>query len=388
MPTQTPLAWKNLTHDLRRLAVAVSGVGFAVVLIFIELGFMNALLESTVQILVRLNGDLMIVNAARYAMPAREMMDLRVVAQARGVQGVKAAFPVYIETLGVLRERGRRGYPIRVIAFEPDDGVLNLGPDAKLATQLREPGTALTDRTNRSKYRIPKASEDLADFDAELSGEKIRLVGQFHLGIDFVNDGNLVMSPRSLATYFPRRAGGRDPLSMVDVGVVQVADDADVVDVQKQLQAVLGSNVRVMTKAEILKREMNFWRTSVPVGFIFLVGVYMGFVVGVIICYQIIYSDIADHMSEFATLKAMGYTNPYFLRMVLNQSLYLSVMGFLPGALLSYVCYQIISAVTGLTMHLSFATAALVLLVTMLMCVVSGLLAVRKLLSLDPAELF
>ena len=114
----------------------------------------------------------------------------------------------------------------------------------------------------------------------------------------------------------------------------------------------------------------------------------MGFVVGVIICYQIIYSDIAGQMREFATLKAMGYTNPYFVKLVLQQALYLALLGFLPGVILSYACYLAMSAVTGLTMEMSAIMAALVLLVTMLMCVISGVLAVRKVLSLDPAELF
>jgi putative ABC transport system permease protein len=133
---------------------------------------------------------------------------------------------------------------------------------------------------------------------------------------------------------------------------------------------------------------MAFWRSNAPVGYIFLVGVYVGFVVGVIICYQIIYSDINDHMREFATLKAMGYTNRYFLTLVLCQSFYLSLIGFVPGLAVSFLCYKALSAITGLTMHLTIQESLLVLLVTMAMCIVSGMLAVRKLLALDPAELF
>ena len=388
MPAHTPLAWKNLTHDRARLAVAASGVGFAVVLIFIELGFMNALLESTVQILRSLNGQLVIASSAKYALPAREQFDLRRVVQAQGVPGVKAAIPVYIETFGALREPGSRGYPIRVLAFDPDNHVFQVDIPAELVSQLRAPGTALADVANRGKYRIPRRDEELAKYSAELCGRQIRLVGQFHLGIDFANDGNLVMTPANFAKYFPHRAPGRDPLSLVDLAIVQLQSNADPKVVQQTLRASLGSNVDVLTKDELIRREMTFWRTSAPVGYIFLVGVYMGFVVGVIICYQIIYSDIAAHMREFATLKAMGYTNPYFIKLVLRQALYLSLMGFLPGAILSYVCYMGMSAMTGLTMEMSAIMAMSVLFVTMLMCVVSGFLAVRKLLSLDPAELF
>ena len=393
MLTKTPLAWKNLTHDPRRLAVAVSGVGFAVVLIFVELGFMNALLESTVQILRKLNGQLVIISSAKYAMPARESFDLRRVSQAAGIPGVRAAYPVYIEGFGVLRKQGERGYPIRVLAFDLDEDVVQLGAITPPDVDLRSPETALTDVANRGKYRIPKGDDQLSQFDAEFCDRQIRLVGTFHLGIDFANDGNLVMSPATFARFFPMRVPGGDPLSRADLGVVQLEEGADPLVVQQSLRDAFhrdspGHDVDVFTKDELIQREMTFWRTSAPIGYIFLIGVYMGFVVGVIICYQIIYSDIADHMREFATLKAMGYTNAYFVMLVLRQSLYLSVMGFVPGAVLSYACYKAMSGLTGLTMEMTPTTAITVLLVTMLMCVVSGFLAVRKLLSLDPAELF
>src|ERR1700733_4014280 len=119
---QTPLAWKNLTHNSRRMAVAVSGVGFAVLLIFMELGFLNALLESTVQVLRMLDGELFVISSAKYSLPARERFDIRRVHQSRGIAGVKGVYPFYMETLGaVLRQRQSRGYPIRVLAFHEDD---------------------------------------------------------------------------------------------------------------------------------------------------------------------------------------------------------------------------------------------------------------------------
>ena len=119
-----------------------------------------------------------------------------------------------------------------------------------------------------------------------------------------------------------------------------------------------------------------------------MVGATMGFVVGVVICYQIVYADIADHMREFATLKAIGYGSRYFLGLVLQQCLYLSVLGFLPGLAVSFLAYKILERVTGLTMELSLLLALSVLGVTAAMCVISGLLAVSKLIAADPADLF
>jgi putative ABC transport system permease protein len=389
MSSRTPLAWKNLTHDLRRLAVAVAGVGFAVVLIFTELGFLNALLESTVQVLRKLNGEVFLVSSAKYALPAMERFDLARVEQAKGLPGVKAVYPFYMENLAaVLRARQARGYPIRVLAFRVGDDVMKLDSLAALGDELRRSGTALADEACRAKFGIPRRDRDLSAYEGELANQEIHLIGHFRLGVDFVNDGNLIMSAANFARFFPNRAAGSDPLNQVDLGVVKLEDHADPLVVKNELRQLLPSDVEPLTKDELIEREMSFWRRNAPIGFIFLVGVYVGFVVGVVICYQIIYSDIADHMGEFATLKAMGYTDRYFLKLILRQSFYLSIMGFLPGLLLSYAGYAFLTWFTGLTMALTVNVVVCVLAVTITMCVVSGILALRKLMSVDPAELF
>lgn len=389
MPARTPLAWKNLTHDRRRLAVAISGVGFAVLLIFIEIGFLNALLESTVQVLRVLKGELVIISSAKYALPATARFDIRRVYQSQGRPGVKAVYPFYMEGFdAVLREHKARGYPIRVLAFHEQDDVIRLEALDLEAVDLHSPGMMAADVASRARYGFSRKVTDLTGYRAALGERPARLAGFFRLGVDFANDGNLLMTAANFAHFFPNRAPGRDPLSMVDLAMVQLEDGVDPLAVQKVLRDALASDVEVLTKDELIEREKKFWRENAPVGYIFLVGVYMGFIVGVIICYQIIYSDIADHLSEFATLKAMGYGHGFFLALVLRQSLYLSVMGFVPGLLMSYGFYAGLSRFTGLTMRLSSGVALLVLVAAMLMCAISGFLALRKLLSVDPADLF
>jgi putative ABC transport system permease protein len=386
---RTPLAWKNLTHDRWRLVAAVVGVGFAALLIFMELGFLNALLESTVQIVRRMNGELVIVSSARYALPANERFDIRRLQQAEAVPGVQAVYPVYIETVaGVLRAPNSRAQPIRVLAFREDEPVFNREPILSFAPELARPYAALADVASRAKFGLPSRKDQLAKFPALLSGRRVQLVGQFRLGVDFATDGNLLMTASNFALFFPHRAAYANPLSVVDLAMVKVQRGANVEQVKESLRAVLPEDVNVFTRDQLIDREKIFWSTNAPVGYIFLVGVYMGFVVGVIICYQIIYTDIANHMREFATLKAMGYSNWYFCTLVLWQAFYLSIMGFVPGCALSYVCYRSLARVTGLTMEMTLTLAATVFAVTLLMCVVSGLLALRKLMAMDPAELF
>ena len=287
-----------------------------------------------------------------------------------------------------MRQGVRRGYPIRVFAFPQNQPVMNIPEVPQFAGRLNEPGAVLVDTKSQSKYGFPPLQNDLAGYQGELSGHKVRLVGQFELGRDFANDGNVIVSPANFATFFPSRAPDDDPLGIVDVGLIRVGNLANATAIRDRLNAELPPDVTVFTKPEFLERERTFWRTRTPVGAIFSVGVIIGFVVGVTICYQIIYSTVADHMPEFATLKAMGYTDRYFVQLVLRKAIYLSFLGFIPGAVISWWLYKALAAQTGLMMQFKPSVILTVLLFTMAMCIVSGLFVIRKLKSADPAELF
>jgi putative ABC transport system permease protein len=389
---KTPLALKNLTHNVRRLFVALAGVGFAVVLMFMQMGFRNALFYSTVKIVTDLDADILLINRAQYALPARQSFDIKRILQARACPGVAAVYPIYTETVGTEWKpaSGGKPYSIRVIAFDPDDPVF-LTPEVRAqAAVLRQPDVALIDSRSKQQYGIPKKLELLRkQTGAELANHSIRVEGTFPLGTDFANDGNLIMSSANLARYFPFRAMGADPLSTVDLGLVKIKPDADLHAVQQELvRCFADTELAVYRKHELIDKEIGFWDRSTPIGYIFSVGTIMGFVVGVIICYQIIHSDIADHLPEFATLKAMGYPNRFFIRLVLQMSFHLSVIAYVPGLLLSWIIYQTLAHSTGLLLELTALHAALVFLLTLGMCTASGCLAMRKVLEADPAELF
>jgi putative ABC transport system permease protein len=158
--------------------------------------------------------------------------------------------------------------------------------------------------------------------------------------------------------------------------------------VRDRLHATLGPEIDVLTRQDLIDREVALWDRSTPIGVIFTVGTLMGFVVGVIICYQVLATSITDHLSEFATLKAMGYDNRYFVRLTILQSVYLALLGFGPGLVLSWGLFQFNAQYTALPMVLTVSRIAFVLVATLAMCILSGLLALRKLFSADPASLF
>jgi putative ABC transport system permease protein len=387
---RVPLAWRNLTHNRRRLAVAICGIGFAVVLMFVQTGFKNALFDSMVTVLDNLNADIVLIAKARYALPANQTFNRSRIYQARACEGVRAAYPMYIERArAVWKQPGGRGYPIRVLACDPADPVV-LIPEVSLhAGALREQGAVLIDEKNKSCYRPPDSNEPWEQWrDITLAARAIHLVGAFHLGTDFANDANLFMSSANFAKFFASRLPGGDPLELVDLGVVQLEEGADPKEVKRRLAARLPDDVAVYTKAELIARERAFWNKSTPVGYVFTLGMVIGFLVGVIICCQIIQSDVADHLGEFATLKAMGYRNRYFVGFILLESVFLSLFSFVPGLLISYALYEALARSTGLLMMMTVPRAAQVFFLTLAMCVVSGCMAMRKVTAADPAELF
>jgi putative ABC transport system permease protein len=208
------------------------------------------------------------------------------------------------------------------------------------------------------------------------------------IGTDFVYDGSLILSDRGVEQFFPFRNGRRPPLAAVDLGLVLLQDGTNKRAVRDELQVLLGDAIHVYDREALIQREIGFWATNTPIGIIFSIGTVMGLFVGVIICYQILFTDIHDHLAEFATLKAMGYGPYYFLRFVMLQSFYLSVFGFLPGWLMSWILYAWLSEWTGLVMMLTPPRVLSVFCLTFLMCTISGALAVRKLWAADPATLF
>ena len=170
--------------------------------------------------------------------------------------------------------------------------------------------------------------------------------------------------------------------------MIRLAPGADPRALRDRIAATLPNDVQVLTKPEYMAREVDYWSRSTPIGFVFAFGAIMGLIVGAIIVYQILFADISDHLAEYATLKAMGYTNRYLAAVVLVQALMLAVGGYLPGLGVCRVLYRITRSATKLPMQLTPERGALVLGLTIVMCTVSGLIAMRKLRGADPAEVF
>lgn len=387
---RTPLAWKNLTSSWTKLALSTGGVGFAVLLMFSQIGFRNGLFDSTVQLAQLMEADLFVVSRAKYNLPSEQRFERSLLRRAVQIEGIQSVQPIYLERAGTeLRVLGRTSRSIRVIGVPLDGRVFAEETMDRRRSEIAQPQTALLDRRTKRMYGLARSDRvQLQKQEVELSGRRLQFVDYVEIGTDFVHDGSLVISDQSFATYFPWRNAGGDPLATVDFGLIRVDPHAELNRIQGQLAALAPQEWEVLTKQQIIDREIKFWGTATPIGIIFSVGTVMGLVVGTIICYQIIFTDISDHMAEFATLKAMGYSRFFFIQLVVGQSLYLTVLGFLPAILLSFGVYHLLTETTGLIMLLTPQRVIMVFFLTLLMCLSGGLLAVRKLNASDPASLF
>jgi putative ABC transport system permease protein len=388
--SRVPLALLNLAHDKRRLIVRVLGVAFAVFLMFAELGFWNALLDACVELIDQFNGELIIVSKARYAMGIKEQFTIYRLTQARMASGVRGAYPVYLEYVSSFwKDTGEpeasrpSSHPIRVIAINPDQAVLDNADVNAHRADLKILYNVMLDRKSKSVYGKIESG-----VNRELAQHTVHVANTFKLGTDFTSDGSVIMSDLTYAQLFPNELTPNTTLDLADVGVLRLEDGADVDKVRREVRQVLPDDVSVYTKKEFSNREKRYWQTATPVGFIFQFGLVMGFIVGAVICYQIISTDVSEHLPEYATLKAIGYSDLFLSGTVLREALWLALLGFLPGLGLSWLLYRGLDASVGLPMRLTPLRVLLILVLTVFACVVSGLLALRKVKTADPAEVF
>src|SRR5215471_4820128 len=383
--SRVPIVWRNFTHSPRRLATSVAGIAFAVLLMFTEVGFLHGLYDSQVELVNHLNADLIITNRLKHTMVQLKPFARRRLYQATTIPGVKAAYPLYIHLERPVWKSptNRKLYPIRVLAFRPEDPVFVNPTIVAHAAALQMPDTVLMDAQSKSYF-----GDRHAGVVTELSGKAIRVVDTFRLGTDFVNGGTLIMSDRNFLKFVASGHERDTLLGKVEIGVVHVVPGIEPATVAAALRQALPDDVAVYTRAEYLAHELRYWQEHTAIGPIYVLGAAMGFVIGVIICYQILYTDVVDHLPQFATMKAIGYHNRFLVGVVFQQALGLACLGFAPGLVLSSVFYSLLAHGTGLLMRLTVPRVSLIFILTVVMCIFAGSLAARKVFAADPAEVF
>ena len=381
---EPPLGWAQLSHQKVRMIVALSGIAFADILIFMQLGFYTSLFGGITRIHEHLNGDLFLVSARAKTLIDGQNFSHRHLYQAAAVDGIAAANPFYYSNAGWINPWEKKVTSVAILAFDPAHPVLDLPEVNQQLETIKLPDKVLVDRLARPDLGpIAETFEQGKPITTEISERRISVGGMFTLGSTLWVEGYLITSDWNYLRLY-----GKDSINNVTVGVLKVETGAELETVQQKVRASLPSDVAVMTHQEFIKAEKDFWEQNHPAGTIFNFGVAMGFVVGVVIVYQVLFADVNDHLAEYATLKAMGYPDKSLLIVVFQEAIILAVLGFIPGFGVSIGMYGLLQALTNMPLAMQSEVALRVFCLTVTMCLASGAIAIRKLQSADPAEVF
>tara|TARA_R110002073_G_scaffold131391_1_gene278136 strand:- start:953 stop:1876 length:924 start_codon:yes stop_codon:yes gene_type:complete len=305
--------------------------------------------------------------------------------QALGVPGVAQATALLLGKIDWKQPDGTER-ALNVFGIDPTANVFRSDDINKRQADLMLSDTALIDHKTRNV--LPADLFDRIDsghpYEFETKGRRITVYGTFGIGGGFGADGHLIVSDQTFLKLFPQRVAGAPNfiLVRVDSGVV-------IADILPKLRAVLpASDTQVRTIAQAVQKDQNFQTTQKPVGVVFGFGIIIGTLVGVIIVYQVLSSDVADHLREYATFKAIGYGPWFFIGIVFEEALILALFGFVPSVLISMGLYKLVEIGTGLPIYMTAARPIYILIGTIAMCTISGAIATRRLVRADPADLF
>lgn len=419
---KTPLAWKNLTHNRVRTAIGVAGVGFAVILIFMQIGFKGAIRKTATQIYDALDFDLMLRSPAYLHLTEPRAFPRSRIHQAASLPEVVKVRPFYLgltewqapvlhgEALlnadDVAKERTGQWRGIIAMGTDPNDPAFVHADIRQQARKLSDSRFVLIDSKSKAEYG-PAAGETFSEADlgveTSLGPERIQIVGLFRLGTGMASNGACLTNPAGYIRACPWQS-----IDQVNFGLLKLRDPSNAEVVKQRLQQMYGipttrphhdsstptvgeltnSNVEILTRAEVNAVEEYRWVVDTPLGQIFTLGVWVAMFVGVAIVYQVLSTDIANMMGEYATLKAMGYSNRYLTSVVLQQSVLLALVGYIPSLAISSGLYWFVEKQSGMPMYMTLQIVFTVLLLAIAICVVSGMAALRKLYQADPADLF
>ncbi len=377
-----PIGWLQLAHNKGRFAAAIAGVAFANLLVFVQLGIQGSMQDTGVKPYALFSADALLMPS-----DARQFSDggnvaRRHIPQILSVERVSDAAPLFIG-LAEWRLPDGEMSSLEVYGIDPTYAHFLGAEFSGMGQRLTLADTAVVDKAARGVSGDVAALGLIGD-RFEFNNRELTVVETVEIGGGFTADGVMLVSDQTFLRLFPNRSSAAPNRILIKLtpggrtagAVTQIANTLNT------------QSVVVIARDDAIAADLAYQTTERPTGIIFGFGVLMGVLVGIVIVYQVLSTDVANHIREYATFKAMGYPRRFFSGIVFEQALILAVAGFVPGLLVSLLLYGVLSGATGLPVSMDFSRAALVFLGTLAACVLSGLLAMRKLSAADPADLF
>lgn len=382
-----PLSWLQLSHNWTRFLVAVAGISFATLLMFMQLGFQGALYKTATDIHSHFLADIVLTGPRTenfFDAGIYQTFTKRYLAQARQIEGVASVAPLYIGFGHWKNPNADLNRQILIFGFDPEKPAFDLPEVRQRVEEIKLADVILFDRMSTPDYGpIASTFEDGYPVTTEINNRRVVVRGLFSLGGSiFSAAGIVITSDLNFARLVHR------PLSHVSVGLIRLKPGTNASHVLRELERQYSGGVRVQTLQQYMEREKLYWQQGSPIGSIFTIGTVMGFVVGLVIVYQVLYSEVSDNLSHYATLKAIGYSQGYFYKLILEQSVLLSCLGYFPGFFFSLLLYKAVVQIVRLPAEMEVTRAIYVFILTTLMCCVAGFIATKKLREADPADIF
>ena len=383
-PLGIPLSWRQLTSDAKRFRAAVAGITVAVTMMLFQFGLYDALFKTAIRHQMALAGELFILNK-EYVLIARSgQFPRQRLHQALGDPGVASVASVWISEAEWKNPVTKTANDVFVFACRPGERTFDF-PCVREQPSVLSAGDEIFFDAHSSPECGPVAEllRERGSVPSEVNSLAVRVRGLFELGSTFAAENNLLMGETAFFRLHPNF-----PRDQISVGLVHLREGENADEAARRLGSSLPADVQVMTREEFFAKDRNYWARRTPIGFVISASMLVGLLVGGVIIYQILYADVSDHISEYATLRGIGFSDQFFRNLVLQQALILSCVGFVPGVLLAWGLFTATESATRLPVELSLTRALAVLALTSIMCVAGGAFAARKLKSANPADLF
>ena len=378
-----PIGWLQLTQSRARFAAALAGVAFANVLVFVQLGIMNSMATATMKPYGFFRADIMISAFDANSMTEGGNVARQWMFQALEDPDVMSGTGIFVNTVSWQRTDQTLG--LTTYGVDPTQTAFLAPEMAARAGNLQLPNSGILDRFSRGLPRDLAATiRPQSPLSFEVSGTTLTLYDTFAGGGGFGGDGYMMVSDQTFLTLFPVRSSGAP-----DHILLKLVPGANPDIVTARLHELISDkSLRIRSYAAAAAADLSYQQTKRPTGIIFGFGVIIGVLVGIVIVYQVLSTDVADHLSEYATFKAMGYSQRFFLSIVLEEALILGVLGFVPGFAVASLLLAGMAAATTLPLAMTTSMAVMVFVGTVIACSLSGAFATRRLAAADPADLF
>ena len=381
-----PLAWLQLRRQPVRYLVAIAGIGFAALLMYMQIGFPSGLLTSATTFYAAPDADLVLISPKTVSSASFSQFPQSQLFRANGYDAVESVVPLYVTNISAQKLGGEKPTSLRIIGYDPELKALNVDAINQQASKLKTTGYVLFDTKGNSRTGpVAKAVEENGYQFMTLYNlsQTFRAVGLFGLGSTFAADSNLLTSSSTAIQLANQINFGE-----ISLGLIKVKDKASIPQLQKSLNKLYDGEIQILTKEELISQEQNYWNTSSSFGIVFGFGTFMGVLVGGVMVYQVLYTDVTDHLKEYATLKAVGFSNQFILAIVIQEAILLGISSFIPSTLVSTGMYAFLTSASGINIQMTHQKISLVGALTVGICAASAAIAVNKLRDADPASVF